>query len=89
MQQPQHIDSMKWSEAPEWATHIIGWIGEPQTCYWTQEIDGRYFRADQRIEQRFSFSLTTDDDDGDDYGWEILSERPNTQAKPSGEATSA
>ena len=71
-----HIDDMKWESAPAWATHIIGWIGEPENCHWAQEIDGRYFPAEQRRDQAYSFYITTDDDDDDD-GWEIVEERPN------------
>lgn len=83
----QHIDRMTWTNAPEWATHIVGWIGEPQTCFWAQEIDGCYFGESQRIEQHFSFSLTTDDDEDDTFGWVIVSTRPNAEVSGAGTAS--
>lgn len=75
---PQHKDEMHWETAPAWATHIVGWHGEPQTCYWAEECEGRFFSEKERESRFASFGLIDEDDEDDTFGWVIVSTRPNT-----------
>lgn len=73
----QHKDEMRWDNAPAWATHIVGWYGDPQTCYWAEEKDGRFFDAETRETLSHSFGMIDDEDEDDTFGWVIVSARPN------------
>jgi hypothetical protein len=70
----QHINNMKWKDAPQWATHIIGWVNEPQTCYWSEKRDGKYFCDQTRGAGLFSFGLI--EHPKEMFGWVVLQIRP-------------
>lgn len=74
---PQHIDNMRWEEAPEWATHIVGLVNDPAGCYWAEKRDGRFFSEENRLDLVISFWIIDEDDEDCDqgFGWVVIAER--------------
>lgn len=72
---------MNWREAPEWATHIVGWYGEDDCCFWAEKKDGRYFCEKGRQDgycgtlpaYSVSFAMATKHDK---FGWAVKARRP-------------
>lgn len=77
MSNPQNLAHMSWANAPDWATHIVGWFGEYQTCLWAVKQGDRYFCEDTRAAGLFSFGLVDSFDPGDRFGWVVLGQRPD------------
>lgn len=72
---PQHLSHMSWDKAPDWATHIVGWFGEDQTCYWAVKQGAGYFCDSTRAAGLISFGLVDPEDPSDRFGWVVRGER--------------
>lgn len=78
-----HVNEMFWCDAPVWATHIVGWLGEPQTCFWAEKV-GSDFYCEKTRGTNISFCMLDQGDHdmryGNTFGWVVVSDRPSIEA---------
>jgi hypothetical protein len=67
---------LNWSDAPDWATHIVGDSDIPCIQCWAKKVGNNYYNETFQQSLVASFHMVNDDIDDEPGIWMVVSARP-------------
>lgn len=67
------LNELRWNEAPNWATHIVGCPDNLDLCFWAEDVNGLMCDEHSRIQAVHGYDVGDELEEG---AWKVYETRP-------------